>query len=57
MSSDFTRVSETDSVISKINYNGNPTKINCNPLKLIQFLFMDLKAKLKDFVPDGKGLS
>lgn len=32
-------------------------KLNCNPLKLIQFLFLDLKIKLKDFVPDGEGLT
>lgn len=54
-SSVCTLSSETDSVMTQINYNGSSMKINCNPLKLIQFLVIDLKAKLKDFVPDGKG--
>lgn len=46
--------SETDSVMTKINYNGCPTKINCNPLKLIQFLVSDLRKKLKYLVSDGE---
>jgi hypothetical protein len=53
-SSSVSQLSETDSVTSKINYKGSSMRINCSPLKLIQFLVMDLKTKLKDFVPEGK---
>lgn len=45
---------DTESVITKINYNGSSMRINCDSVKLIEFLFMDLKTKLKDFVPDGE---
>lgn len=51
------RISEADSVVTTINFKGSSMKLNCNPLKLIQFLTMELKTKLKDFVPDGDTLS
>lgn len=43
----------TTSTMTSINFRGSSTRINCCPLKLLQFLFIDLKTKLKDFVPDG----
>lgn len=44
---------ENDSVMSRINFDGNAMKISCNPLKLIQFLLIELKSKLKSSVPNG----
>lgn len=45
---------DMDSVTTKINYNGSSMRVNCDSVKIIEFLFMDLKEKLKDFVPDGE---
>lgn len=53
-SSHVSQISDTDSVMTKINYNGSLMKINCNPLKLIQYLLNELKSKLKGLVPDGE---
>lgn len=50
----ISRSTDTESVITRINYNGSSMRINCDSVKLIEFLFMDLKTKLKDFVPDGE---
>lgn len=43
----------TDTAMTSISCCGNSTRINCSPLKLLQFLVVDLRTKLKDFVPDG----
>lgn len=49
--------SETDSVMTTINYKGSSMRINCRPLQLIEFLIIDLKTKLKEFVPEGERAS
>lgn len=52
--SEVTERSESSSVISRIEFNGSLTKLNCNPLKLIRFFTMELKSKLEVLVPAGK---
>lgn len=48
-------ISEANSTV--INFKGSAARINCPPLKLAQFLLMDLRTRLKDFVPEGKAHS
>lgn len=54
ISTSISQFSDDGSVLTKINYNGVPLEIKCNPLKIVQFLMKDLREKLKDFVPEGK---
>lgn len=44
----------SESVITKINYNGCIMSSPVSPIKLLQFLVIELKTKLKDYVPEGE---
>jgi hypothetical protein len=48
------RTSTTDTLMTKINYNGNLVPLQLSSHKLLQFLIMELKTKLKDYVPEGE---
>jgi hypothetical protein len=43
-----------ESVMTKINYNGSVMPSPVSPIKLLQFLIMELKTKLKDYVAEGE---
>lgn len=49
-----TCTSLADSVTTKINYNGSIMSSPVVPIKLLQFLIMELKTKLRDYVPEGE---
>lgn len=49
-------MSTADSVVTKINYNGSMVPSPVKPIKLLQFLMMELKMKLKDYVSEGDKL-
>jgi hypothetical protein len=46
-------ISNTNSVSTRINVQGTSIDIECSSLKLVQFLFMELRTKLKNFFPEG----
>lgn len=54
MSSIVTELSNADSLQTTIHFKGSTLRLNCDPLKLVQFLFIDLKSMLKDYVPAGE---
>ncbi|XP_070492802.1 uncharacterized protein [Chironomus tepperi] len=47
-----TVMSMAESVMTKINYNGSVMPSPVSPIKLLQFLIMELKTKLKDYVAE-----
>ncbi|CAG9800551.1 unnamed protein product [Chironomus riparius] len=47
-----TVMSLPESVMTKINYNGSVMPSPVSPIKLLQFLIMELKTKLKDYVAE-----
>lgn len=49
-----TCMSVADTVMTKINYNGSIVSSPLSPIKLLEFLFMELRSKLKDYVSEGK---
>lgn len=54
MISRSTRISTADTVMTKINYEGNIVAVPVSPLKLLQFHMMELETKLKDYIPEGE---
>jgi hypothetical protein len=49
-----TRISTANTVMTKINYEGNILPMPVSPLKLLQFHIMELEVKLRDYVPEGE---
>lgn len=53
-SSGASQFSDAETEMTTIDFNGSPLVIKCSPLKVLQFLILDLQHKIKAFVPDGK---
>lgn len=43
----------TAKTTTTVNHNGSQLQLNFPPLRLLQFLFMELKAEVKEYVPKG----
>ena len=49
-----TCTSFTDSVMTKINYNGCIMPTQVSPIKVLQFIIQELETKLKDCLPESE---
>lgn len=54
LSSAPSQLSNAETEISTIGFNGSPVPIKCSPLKVLQFLIFDLQSKLSSTMPEGK---